>query len=99
MLARKKSEEPVRKRRERGHPSKMIGFRCPQELFDAAEAEDPVYAQGLIALLDRAVDAKREMGRDWSEVIAYAFREGISEGEALGRLTLEFLGREKKARR
>lgn len=96
MLAKKRVEEPVRKRRERGHPSKMTGFRCPLELLEAADAEDGVQAQGLIALLDRAVDAKRVMGRDWTEVMSLAFRENITEGEALARLALDALGRRGK---
>jgi hypothetical protein len=98
MLAKRKAEEPVRRRRERGHPSKMTGFRCPLELLEAADAEEAVQAQGLIALLDRAVDAKREMGKEWSEVMTLAFRENITEGEALGRLAMEALGRDKKKR-
>ena len=89
----------MRRERKRGHPSKMIGFRCPEELLEAADSEGRVRTEGLIALLDRGHDAKEELGRDWVEVVVLAHREGITEGQALGRLAKASIERERKGRK
>jgi hypothetical protein len=78
--------------RDRGHPTDPIGFRCPTELVKAIDAiADGDRSRGLIQLLDVATDVRKELGKLWVEVEAYARTEGISEGEALGRLVKEVL--------
>lgn len=77
----------LRKRlRKRGHPSEQINFRCPEELVQAIDAEGEDRTDGLVVMLDRANDAKQELGDEWMEVVVFAHREGITEGQALGRL-------------
>ena len=97
-LAKREEEPQVRKVRKRGHPSTMIGFRCPDELLEVADKQG-TRTEGLIALLDQAVDAQGVLGDAWVEVIVRAHREGITEGEALGRIALEAVHRERKGRR
>ena len=94
---RAEEEEQVRKVRKRGHPSTMIGFRCPDEILEVADREG-TRTEGVIALLDRAVDAKNEAGDAWVQVIVKAHQEGITEGEALGRIVREWAETSKKRR-
>lgn len=96
----KQTEEgvQVRRVRKRGHPSTMIGFRCPDEILAVADREG-TRTEGIVALLDRAVDAKDVLGEAWVEVIVRAHKEGITEGEALGRIALESIHRERKLKR
>lgn len=76
----------MRHKRERGHPTEQLGFRCPIELLEAVKAEDPDKTAGAIALLDIVADAKEAMGDDWVEVLVYAHRNNVYPGEALARL-------------
>lgn len=76
----------------------MIGFRCPDELLTVADKEG-TRTEGLVALLDRAVDAKEETGEAWVAVIVRAHQDGITEGQALGRLVKEAVDQEKKKKR
>lgn len=93
-------EERVRRQRKRGHPSKMVGFRCPEELLDAADREGEDRTEGLVLLLDRGDDAKTELGsKDWAEVVVRAYREGITEGQALGRMVKELLDKDRKGKK
>lgn len=84
------------RRRERGHPTEAVGFRCPEELIGAAKSLDRDLSKGMIRMLDRANDAARELGDLWIEVEILAHREGITEGEALGRLARDALKRQKR---
>lgn len=92
-------EVDVRRDRKRGHPSQMVGFRCPSELLKAANVEGRDQTDGLILLLDRAHDAREEMGKDWVEVVVRAHREGITEGQAMARLIKEALEKDRKKSR
>lgn len=96
------TEVTLKKRmRKRGHPSKMVGFRCPEELLVVANAEGEDQTDGLVILLDRGTDVRVEIGEElWREVGVLAHRQGITEGQAVGRLAREALERElKKSRR
>jgi hypothetical protein len=95
---RTEEEAQVRRVRKRGHPSTMIGFRCPDEILEVADREG-TRTEGVVALLDRAVDARSVLGEAWVEVIVRAHREGITEGEALGRIALEAIQRDRKTKR
>lgn len=72
--------------RKRGHPTTQVTFRCPSELAEAAFAEGRDKTEGFTVLLDRAVDAKLALGELYKQVIVLSHLEGITEGEALGRL-------------
>jgi hypothetical protein len=85
-----------RRARKRGHPTKMVGFRCPLELLDAAAQEGEGQTDGLVTILDRGNDAKLELGDEWVEVMVMAHREGITEGQALGRIARMALARYKR---
>lgn len=90
----------VRKQpRKRGHPANQLNFRCPDELREAAKREGEDLTDGLIVLLDRGNDAKAALGDLWIEVVVFAHRQGITEGEALGRLAKVTLEKEQKHRR
>lgn len=80
------TEAHMRRERKRGHPTEQLGFRCPEELMRAIEGEGPDKSAAAIAMLDRAADAKTELGKDWIEVVVLAHREGVTEGQALARL-------------
>jgi hypothetical protein len=75
-----------RQTRERGHPTELIGFRCPEEIVAEIDAIDADRSKVLVRLLDQALDARRELGKGWDQIEEYARREDISEGEALARL-------------
>lgn len=98
-------EEPVQMRtrmRKRGHPSEPLAFRCPKELLRAVEDAGADKTEGAIRLLDRAVDARAELGDFWAAVEMRAYRDQVTEGEALGRIAREALeaeSNEKKPRR
>lgn len=90
----------MRKRpRRRGHPGRQLNFRCPDELREAINNEGEDQTDGVIVLLDRANDAKVELGDLWIEVVVYAHRQGITEGQALGRLARIGIEKELKVRR
>jgi len=98
-MQHQEAEDALRRERTRGHPTEHVGFRCPTELLEAASAEAPERSKGIVTMLDRAFDAKEELGKDWIEVVVLAHREGITEGQALGRLARAGLGRDRKAAR
>lgn len=92
-------EKGVRKRyRGKGHPVDFVGFQCPRELREAADQEGDSRTEGMIVLLDRAVQSKDELGDLWTEVLVRAAREQITEGEALGRFAREAIEAQKKQR-
>lgn len=88
-----------RHRRPRGHPTTQINWRCPDEIVKVIDTEGEDRSDGLMILLDRAVDAKAVLGDLWVEVIVKAHREGITEGEALGRIAKAAIEKETKGRR
>lgn len=82
--------------RRRGHPSTRTTFRCPDELRSTAEGEGRDLTEGMITLLDRAVDSREALGDLFGEVQVRAHREGITEGEALGRFAREAIARKRR---
>lgn len=76
----------ARRERKRGHPTESLTARLPEEIIQAIDSEARNKTEGAVALLDCAVDAKTEMGKEWLEVVIFAHREGLTEGQALGRL-------------
>jgi len=84
--------------RKRGHESEPVRSNLPKELIDEADGEGGGNRTlGLTTMLDRASDAKRVLGQAYFEVIALAFRETITEGEALGRLAQAGIDAQKKS--
>jgi hypothetical protein len=99
VAARRAEDVQMRTRvRKRGHPSEQISFRCPSELVRAIEDAGSDKTEGATRLLDRAVDARNELGEFWTDVEIRAYREQITEGEALGRIAREALERDRKGR-
>lgn len=85
------------KMRKRGHPTTQVVFRCPDELVKVIDTLARDRTPGVIRLLDQAVDSRDVLGeRGWFEVQAYASANGLTEGEALGRLALEALKKTKR---
>lgn len=83
--------------RKRGHESEAVRSNLPKELVDEADAEGGGNRTlGLTTMLDRASDAKRTLGPAYFEVIALAFKENVTEGEALGRLAQAGIDAQKK---
>lgn len=89
----------MRRNRPRGHPTEYLGIRVPKELADAARDEGPNQSQGCIALMDLGFEAKRALGKEWIEVIIRAHREGVTEGEAVGRMLKDFIDSQRKGKR
>lgn len=99
MPAAARREDPVQmttRKRGRGWKTAPLGFRCPVELIEAIEAIGD-RTVGATILLDRAVDAEKELGDLWRQVLVRAVEDGCTQGEALGRLARETL--EKKGGR
>lgn len=96
MLAAAAETDVKGRRREQGHPTQMVGFRCPEELLDVANKIGANQTAGLVLLLDLANDAIRAMGKDWIEVEVLAHRADLEVGEALARLAKEALDRKPK---
>lgn len=84
------------RRRAKGFESELVAFRCPTEILPVIDSIDVSRTAGLVRLLDQAIDARTAFGDLWIELEVRAHREGISEGEALGRLAREALKRQKK---
>jgi hypothetical protein len=73
--------------RKRGHPSKLVAFRCPEELIEAAQKVGHDRTEGFTILLDIAADSMEQLGLDaWNEAMALAYRENVTIGEMIGRL-------------
>lgn len=79
--------------RKRGHPIVRMSLRCPEELVGPITAIGSDFTDGALAHLDTSVDARAELGDLWSEVEVRSHRDGITEGQALGRLAREALKR------
>lgn len=91
-----RGEPNVRTRiRKYGHPSEKLHVRCPTELMRAIDVAGGNRSEGTVRLLDRAVDAQTVLGDLWAEVEVRAYREQITEGEALGRWAREAIERER----
>lgn len=97
-VAMKTEGNDVKRRfRKRGHPTEKVQFRCPKELVEAMDKEGEDRTDGLVAMLDRANDTKLEAGDEaWLFVMVRAYKEGITEGQAIGRYLQEAVDRERK---
>lgn len=84
----------VRKRGD--EPREFVGFKCPEGLIAMAASLGRTRSEGLVRMLDAYADVRRELGEQWVEVEILAYREKITEGEALARLAAEAL--KKRAR-
>lgn len=96
------AKKVIDRRRERkpDHPKEFLGLQCPKELTKKAREIGRTKTEGVIRLLDIAADAFTEATKDdgsvWFQLQVYASQNGITEGEALGRLALEALKKGKR---
>lgn len=101
MPAAARTAQPMPYRdRPRGHPTRILTFRPPVELVKEAEGlKRRSLSDALVEMLDLYVDARAALGDLWPEVMARAARDGVTDGEALGRIAKEALERGGKGKR